>query len=405
MSLECLRHVWRMRPTLLPSTRRTHSRVLFWPEMSSGFSRCASSYTLHSARVFHSSIPCASLSRHVHSRDHIRAHLKWFSTSPIQDDEQRDVVSKGKAMVTTSEALVLFVIQPDFKGFGLEKPYVPAVDRLEEAVSLAESITGWQVVGTTVANVRRGVHNRFVFGTGKIAELRKEVQDFEISGVFVNVPILTPLQYHSLKEIFETEVFDRFGIVLQIFKQRAKTREAKVQVEIAEIPFLRSRLVGEEDEGSYDQQRGGTGKMGGAGETSVESARRELQRREKTLKAELSSIRQKHRVSREHRAKNSIPIVAVVGYTNAGKTTLIKALSKDASMEPEDMLFATLDTTMHAGKLPCGLKVLFVDTIGFISDLPHELVESFASTLEDVTSAVSLNIKCNMLSVSTIVPC
>ena len=129
--------------------------------------------------------------------------------------------------------------------------------------------------------------------------------------------------------------------------------------------------------------------MGGAGETSLESQRRNLHNREKALKQELSEIRLKHHAASVHRAKHAIPVVAVVGYTNAGKTTLVKALSKDESMHPEDMLFATLDTTMHAVKLPCGERVLFVDTIGFISDLPHELVESFASTLEDVANAVS----------------
>ena len=293
----------------------------------------------------------------------------------------------SKTVETPKDTHNLLVIQPDHKSGVVEKPYVPAEGKLEEAVSLAEAITGWKVQSTRV-DILRKPHSRFVFGKGKIAELQTAVKQSPASGVFINIPKLTPLQQRSLETLFEKDVFDRFSIVLRIFKERAKTREAKAQVELAEIPYLRSRLV--KEEGDFDQQRGGTGKTGGAGETSLEISRRTLISREKILKDELSVIRNKRKTSRNQRAKHSLPVVAVVGYTNAGKTTLIKALSKDDCLHPEDMLFATLDTTMHAGKLPCGLRVIFVDTIGFISDLPHELVESFASTLEDVISAVRL---------------
>ena len=311
-----------------------------------------------------------------------------------QETTPRDLQEKAvhtRMKETPKDAQTLLVIQPEYKLGAIEKPYVPAVSKLEEAVSLAEAITNWEVHSQRVDAVRKP-HNRFLFGKGKIAELRTAVSQLPITGVFINVPTLTPLQHRSLQERFKKDVFDRFSIVLKIFKERAHTREGKVQVELAEIPYLRSRLV-EEEEG-FDQQRGGTGKTGGGGETSLEVHRRNLQKRKKALKEELKHIRAQHRLTSAHRAKHSLPIVAVVGYTNAGKTTLIKVLSKDSHMHPEDMLFATLDTTMHAVKLPCGLKVLFVDTIGFISDLPHELVESFASTLDDVTNAVSLTLLC-----------
>lgn len=297
----------------------------------------------------------------------------------------------SQTVETPKDTHTLLIIQPDHKSGVIEKPYVPAESKLEEAVSLAEAITGWKVQGTRI-DILRKPQSKFVFGKGKIAELQTAVKQSPVSGVFINIPKLSPLQHRSLETLFGKEVFDRFSIVLRIFKERAKTREAKVQVELAEIPYLRSRLV--KEEGEFDQQRGGTGKTGGAGETSLEISRRTLISREKILKDELNLIRTKRSTSRSQRAKHSLPVVAVVGYTNAGKTTLIKALSKDDRLHPEDMLFATLDTTMHAGKLPCGLRVIYVDTIGFISDLPHELVESFASTLEDVTSAVSLTVTC-----------
>ena len=294
----------------------------------------------------------------------------------------------SKLIETTQDAHTLLVIQPDYKHGVVEKPYVPAENKLEEAVRLAEAITGWEVQSTRV-DILRQPHNKFLFGKGKISELKTAVKQLPISGIFINTPKLTPLQQRSLEELFQKDVFDRFSIVLRIFKERARTREAKVQVELAEIPYLRSLILGKE--GEFDQQKGRTGKTGGAGETSLEISRRALLRREKALREELNVIRAKRTNLRNQRVKHSLPVVAVVGYTNAGKTTLIKTLSKDERLHPKDMLFATLDTTMHAGKLPCGLRVLYVDTIGFISDLPHELVESFASTLEDVTSAVSFS--------------
>ena len=329
--------------------------------------------------------------RHLSSSTSLMRQHKERNTS----DSEQDGVKKGPQMHethTSDEFQKLFVIQPEYKFGPIEKPYVPAQYKLDEAILLAESITGWEVHSHRVDTIRQ-IHNKFLFGKGKTSELTADIKELgdSITGVFVNVPTLTPLQHRTLEELFGKDVFDRFGIVLRIFKERAHTHEAKTQVELAEIPYLKMKLFEEmEEEGSFDHQKGGTGKMGGAGETAISAMKEKLNRRQKKLQEQLKEIREKHKVTKEHRSRHAgLPVVAVVGYTNAGKTTLIKALSLDQTMQPKDMLFSTLDTTVHAAKLPCSLKVLFVDTIGFISDLPPELVESFSSTLQDVITAVS----------------
>ena len=296
--------------------------------------------------------------------------------------EQNVLRSKMKLFDTPTDEQRLLVIQPEYKRGRMENPYVSAEHKLEEAISLAEAISGWTVHSQRIDAVKQ-THNKTFFGKGKIAELKQFAGKLPITGVYLNVPHLTPIQHKVLEGIFGTEVFDRFGIVLRIFKERARTKEAKLQVALAEVPYLRARLL--EADGHIQQHR----ITGGGGEAHHVAAKRNLHQREVTLRKELKSIRDRRHVMSVQRKKHHLPVVAVIGYTNAGKTTLIRALSKDESMSPKDMLFATLDTTVHAGTLPCGQKVLYIDTIGFVSDLPHELVESFSSTLDDVTQAVS----------------
>ena len=279
----------------------------------------------------------------------------------------------------TNNVQQLLVIQPEYKTGPVQYPYVSAAHKLEEAVSLVNAITGWGVYQQRVDAVRK-VHSQHFFGKGKMAELKAEVRSLreKLTGVFINTPLLSPPQHRTLERVFKKKVYDRFGIVLQLFKERAQTKEAKVQVEIAEIPFMLTRLYGGVGEGA-----------GIKGETPIEVRRFRMNRRLKHLQKELQEIRDNKKKLRESRVRRfSIPTVAVVGYTNAGKTTLIKSLSDSTSLVPRDMLFATLDSTLHHGKLPSGFPVLYVDTIGFIVDLPVALVESFSSTLEDSIKAV-----------------
>ena len=304
-------------------------------------------------------------------------HLSSRFSSDANRNKEKDLRSKSNLYDTPTDEHRLLLIQPEYKMGRVESPYVSAEVKLEEAKSLAEAISGWTVHTQRIDAVRQ-LHSKTFFGKGKITELKQFAGNLPVTGVFLNVPQLTPIQHRTLEGVFKTEVFDRFGIVLQIFKERARTKEAKLQVALAEIPYLRTRLAGTEERRHRE------------GEVHHTVARRNLNQREVALRRELKSIRERRQVMGLQRKRHHLPVVAIVGYTNSGKTTLIKALSKDETMEPKDMLFATLDTTVHAGKLPCGQKVLFVDTIGFVSDLPHELVESFSSTLDDVTHAVGL---------------
>ncbi|KXJ12335.1 putative GTP-binding protein 6 [Exaiptasia diaphana] len=283
----------------------------------------------------------------------------------------------------------VMVIEPDYKWGRHRFQKATASHRLEEACGLVEAISNWQVKFKSIESVRKIDHKMF-FGKGKIEELTERINQAKASDsldvVYIDVGRLSAGQYKELEKLWDVKVLDRFGIVLQIFKERAKTGEAKIQVELAEIPYLKSRLVGDETV-KYDQQRGGTHYIGGSGETQLEKERRVLSEREIKIKKKLENLKKHRNHIRHERHKRHVPIVSVVGYTNAGKTTLIKAITGDAKMKPDNKLFATLDVTAHAGKLPSGLHALFIDTVGFVSDLPPELVDSFSATLEDVVNS------------------
>ncbi len=253
--------------------------------------------------------------------------------------------------------------------------------RLAEAIGLAEALD-LRVQDGEVAQLRRTTPAT-LFGSGKVEELAGRVEELEVSVVVVD-GALTPVQQRNLEKGLGAKVVDRTGLILEIFARRARTREGKLQVELARLEYERSRLV--RTWTHLERQRGGLGKTGGPGETQIELDRRQIADRIVKLKAELEEVRRTRALHRKARQKAPHPTVALVGYTNAGKSTLFNRLT-DSKVVAEDLLFATLDPTLRQVALPGGRPAMLSDTVGFISDLPHELVDAFRATLEEVQEA------------------
>lgn len=253
--------------------------------------------------------------------------------------------------------------------------------RLEEARALAEAIA-LDIVHADLV-IQRSVRPATFFGVGKVDEIAALVQALEAELVIVNTT-LTAIQQRNLERAWNTKVIDRTGLILEIFGERAHTREGRLQVELANLTYQRSRLV--RSWTHLERQRGGTGFLGGPGETQIEADRRMLAQRVTRLKEELRTVTRTRGLQRRARRRVPYPVVALVGYTNAGKSTLFNALT-NAEVYVEDLLFATLDPTMRALSLPGGLVAILSDTVGFISDLPTDLVAAFRATLEEVQEA------------------
>jgi GTPase len=252
--------------------------------------------------------------------------------------------------------------------------------RLAEAVGLAASI-GLVVVHQAILPLR--VRPSTLLGEGQVA-LQKEVLDAaEVELVVVDAS-LTPVQQRNLEKAWGCKVIDRTGLILDIFGARARTREGTLQVELAHLEYQRSRLV--RSWTHLERQRGGFGFLGGPGETQIEADRRLISDRIVRLKRELEQVRRTRGLHREARKRVPFPVIALVGYTNAGKSTLFNALT-GADVMAQDQLFATLDPTMRGLTLPSGRKTILSDTVGFISELPTELVAAFRATLEEVAEA------------------
>ncbi len=298
---------------------------------------------------------------------------------PRRRDTRADRLSPAGS--ATGRALVIepvLRVPPSARSAPAERP--PAA-RLDEAVGLARAIdleveqSGIVMLGA----VRPATY----LGKGKVEEIAGLVKTHE-AGIVVMDCALSPVQQRNLETAWSAKVLDRTGLILEIFGRRARTREGALQVEHAHLTYQKSRLV--RSWTHLERQRGGFGFLGGPGETQLEADRRMIEERLAKIEAELAKVRRTRELHRESRRRVPYPIVALVGYTNAGKSTLFNRMTQ-ARVLSADMLFSTLDPTLRADDLPHGARVIISDTVGFISDLPTMLIAAFRATLEEVIEA------------------
>jgi len=287
----------------------------------------------------------------------------------VSENTNEGIASRQRAMV----------VHPAIKvaDGGLRDPQ----SRLDEAVGLTQAIDLDVVAAELVPVSKR--RPATLIGKGAVERLAIVVKDQDIQVAIVDGH-LSPVQQRNLEKEWACKVIDRTGLILEIFGARARTREGSLQVELAALSYQRSRLV--RSWTHLERQRGGFGFLGGPGETQIEADRRMIGDRIVKLKRELEEVKRTRELHRSARRRVPYPIVALVGYTNAGKSTLFNRLTRSEVLA-KDMLFATLDPTMRGLKLPSGRQIILSDTVGFISDLPHELVAAFRATLEEVLEA------------------
>lgn len=269
----------------------------------------------------------------------------------------------------------------DARGESLDAPERTPQARLDEAVGLAVAIN-LDVRASRVIPIPRP-KPATLFGAGKVEELAALVRAEDAELVIVDHP-LSPVQQRNLETAWNAKVLDRTGLILEIFGERARTREGRLQVELAHLVYQKSRLV--RSWTHLERQRGGFGFLGGPGETQIETDRRLLSERIASIRKDLDQVKRTRALHRKSRQRVPYPAVALVGYTNAGKSTLFNTLTGAAVMA-QDILFATLDPTIRALRLPRGSKSVLSDTVGFISELPTTLVAAFRATLEEVLQA------------------
>ncbi len=300
---------------------------------------------------------------------------------PRRRDKRADLLSPTTTGAETGRAIV---IEPWLKQSGRQSraadTRTPEL-RLAEASGLARAID-LNVVQeglVTLGDIRPATY----IGKGKVDEIAGLVKSLTASVVVMDCPV-SPVQQRNLEKAWGTKVIDRTGLILEIFGRRARTREGALQVELAHLTYQKSRLV--RSWTHLERQRGGFGFLGGPGETQLEADRRVIEDRIKRIEGDLDKVKRTRALHRESRKRVPYPIVALVGYTNAGKSTLFNRMTQ-ASVLSADMLFATLDPTLRAIALPHGNRIILSDTVGFISDLPTMLVAAFRATLEEVIEA------------------
>jgi GTP-binding protein HflX len=286
----------------------------------------------------------------------------------------------------TRAAVIVPVMARQYRSDDPEQPARPRLTRSpearhDEAVGLARAID-LDLVHTAIVQVNEP-RPATLLGSGKVEEIASLVGERRVEVVIIDHP-LTPVQQRNLEKAVNAKVLDRTGLILEIFGRRARTREGRLQVDLAHLNYQKGRLV--RSWTHLERQRGGAGFLGGPGETQIEADRRMLQERIVRLKRELETVRRTRELHRTKRRKVPFPVVAIVGYTNAGKSTLFNRLT-GAGVLAEDMLFATLDPTLRRVRLPHGTPIILSDTVGFISDLPTHLIAAFRATLEEVVEA------------------
>jgi GTPase len=284
----------------------------------------------------------------------------------------------ARSVVEVTRAIVVHVETKSREGKSLSRD---AADKLEEAIGLTKAID-LAIADRMIVNIQARRPSTLI-GEGKVDEIKKLVEDTETEVVIVNAH-LTPVQQRNLERAWGAKVLDRTGLILEIFGRRASTKEGVLQVELAHLQFQKSRLV--RSWTHLERQRGGFGFLGGPGESQLEADRRLIEERIAKIERDLESTVRTRKLHRKGRSRIPYPIVALVGYTNAGKSTLFNSIT-NSKVLAKDMLFATLDPTMRVAPLPKGRKVMFSDTVGFISDLPTTLVAAFRATLEEVIEA------------------
>ena len=277
------------------------------------------------------------------------------------------------------DVLRAYVQHPDLKS---DRSRRTPEHGLAEAVALAHAMPDLDIAGAEVVRVSR-ISPATLFGSGKVAELKERFAALEVGLVLVDGPV-SPVQQRNLEKQWGLKLLDRTGLILEIFADRARTREGVMQVDLAALSYQRTRLVRAWTH--LERQRGGFGFVGGPGETQIEADRRAIDEQVLKLKRQLDRVVTTRELHRAARRKVPFPVVALVGYTNAGKSTLFNRMT-GADVLAKDMLFATLDPTMRGVVLPSGRKVILSDTVGFISDLPPQLVAAFRATLEEVLEA------------------
>jgi GTP-binding protein HflX len=308
--------------------------------------------------------------------------------NPGQGTSEKSTARAGidRAKVPTRTAVVVPVLPRSFRADEESSQNRPRLTRSadarhEEAVGLAQAID-LDIVYSAVVVVN-DPRPATLLGSGKVEEIAGTVKEEKVEVVIFDHP-LTPVQQRNLEKELNAKVLDRTALILEIFGERARTKEGALQVELAHLNYQKGRLV--RSWTHLERQRGGGGFLGGPGETQIEADRRVLQDKIIKLKRELETVRRTRDLHRAKRKKVPFPVVAIVGYTNAGKSTLFNKLT-GAGVLAEDMLFATLDPTLRRVRLPHGTPIILSDTVGFISDLPTHLVAAFRATLEEVVEA------------------